>query len=170
MASGSKKRKATDDTGSIDKGYLSKEALRNRLSKCQPNKIGVTLLDSVQTATPAELRVIQSLLAPLLESKTVPLHCVRCHNQYTEPANHSSACNIEHMEPSTSKRGYNYTHTFPCCDTEVESDFYDDYGDSAEIYCFTGPHTTDKEEVEYYDAISGGGNELIVECEEMGCD
>ncbi|KAG9099441.1 hypothetical protein FS749_001248 [Ceratobasidium sp. UAMH 11750] len=170
MASRSKKRKTTDNTGSVDKGYLSKEALRNRLSKCQPNKIGVALLDSVQTATPAELRVIQSLLAPLLESATVSLHCVHCHNQYTKPANHSSACNIEHMEPDTNRWGHNYMHTFPCCGTEVESDFGDEYGDSAEIYCFTGPHTIDKEEVEYYDETSGDGNANIVECKEMGCD
>ncbi|KAG9125972.1 hypothetical protein FRC07_005380 [Ceratobasidium sp. 392] len=158
-----RKRKTADDAGSSGNSYLSREELRNRLSKCRQKNIGIALLDSIGTATPPELRTIQSLLAPLLENATIPLHCVRCHAQYTEPANHSSACNIEHTDDieTTKAGGGMYLHRFPCCEKEFESDSYDDPYDGPEgFYCFTGSHTTDQEEVDY-DVEDGGSKNIL---------
>ncbi|KAG8701334.1 hypothetical protein FRC09_005429 [Ceratobasidium sp. 395] len=156
MASELKKRKTTDRASS-DETCLSKEELHDKLSGCRNNKIGMALLDSIQTATPVELRAIQSLLAPLLESITAQLHCVRCHKQYTEPTNYESACAVEHGRDADSEKiGVGmYRFTFSCCGEVVENSSFDlSIGD----FCFVGSHTTDEEEVDYYDEESDSGN------------
>ncbi|KAG8767618.1 hypothetical protein FRC12_006151 [Ceratobasidium sp. 428] len=173
MSSRPKKRKTT---GSPPSGeiYFPKEDLRDRLSKCRQKNIGKALLESIRTATPAELCVIQSLLTPLLESANVLLHCVRCHKSYSEPSNHRSACKIEHSMELEMDSGENarYCFSFPCCDEKLETD----YPDGSEVdmlseFCFRGLHTTDEEEVEeYYDAKRRSGNKGVPTCEEVGCN
>ncbi|KAG9099440.1 hypothetical protein FS749_001247 [Ceratobasidium sp. UAMH 11750] len=169
MASKSKKRKAEDSVESAQNSSLSKEDLRDRLSKCPPKNIAQALLESVNTATLSELRALQSLLGPLLENANVPLHCVRCHQQYTEPTNDRYACNIEHMEPS--RRGYRKRKvTYPCCDREVRMEIRCYYADDVGEYCFSGPHTTDPNEVDYHSPDLQMGNDNVLTCEDMGCD
>ncbi|QRV91014.1 RTA1-like protein [Ceratobasidium sp. AG-Ba] len=155
------KRKLAENDEPPKSHSLSNGETWARLSKSPREKIGKIILNSVLEATPAELSILQSILAPLLDNELVQEHhCVRCHQQYTEASNSPSACTFEHDNNEGRSR-------FPCCGEDVE---YDERGRvaSEQDYCFEGYHTTDTEEVEYYEWGAEWSNSNINPCE-LGC-
>ncbi|KAG9125971.1 hypothetical protein FRC07_005379 [Ceratobasidium sp. 392] len=61
--------------------------------------------------------------------------------------------------------------THICCDRKIQmgTGCYYDEDDDTDDYCFNGRHTTDPEEVEYFDHDRRMGNEDILKCEDVGC-
>ncbi|KAG8700099.1 hypothetical protein FRC09_006178 [Ceratobasidium sp. 395] len=177
MASISKKRKVIGDAEFLQGSSLSNQDISDRLCKCPPKDIASALRESVKTATPSELRAVQSLLGPLLEKANDPLHCARCHKKYTEPKNSRSACKIKHAEKPTWSYSMKYekqkVHIHPCCYREVQTGirgYFFSVTTPADDYCFVGRHTADPREVDYYDVVFRTGNANISTCDEKGCD
>ncbi|KDR74892.1 hypothetical protein GALMADRAFT_269097 [Galerina marginata CBS 339.88] len=130
-------------------------------------KIQACLLESLTKASPAQLKALSSIFAPLLSQARVIKHCVRCHQEYSENENNKTACEIEHNEFGEYERtmiGYEeMTTTLLCCGISFEED--DGHPGTSCILAF---HTTYPEEVEYYDE-DDGTNENVVTCSEAGC-
>ena len=150
-----------------------KVTLKALLEGSTPGKIQACLLKSLDEASITEQEALLALLAPLNLHAGIALHCVRCHDTYTENKNHSNACRIKHGSHGDAERTETgddaMTTTLACCGISFDSE-----EEPPTKYCFMAPHTTDVADVIYYDEADDiddldGVNENVISCKSLGC-
>ena len=94
-----------------------------------------------------------------LDKKLKKVHCVRCHDEFFEGDNNSTACVITHddLESDFVEGALEYKWECSACG---ESDYGDCPDDMLEVY-FQGHHMTKNSEVQYRGSI--------LTCEDNGC-
>jgi hypothetical protein len=145
--------------------------LQTLLKSSTSRKVHECLLQTITTASVAEQEALSALLAPLAADAGLKKHCVRCHVTYTENKNHSTACKIEHGEGDGERTEVGddaITMTLYCCGATFDSEDQPD-----QEFCILALHTTNVDDVVYYDSDDDAGeewvNQNVVSCKSRGC-
>jgi hypothetical protein len=145
--------------------------LQTLLKSSTSTKIRDCLLQSLKTASAAEQEALAALLASLSAEAALKKHCVRCHATYTENKNNPTACKIEHGDGDGERTEVGddaITMTLFCCGITYDSEDQPD-----PEFCIVAPHTTNVDDVVYFEDDDGydeeGVNPNVVSCETHGC-
>ncbi|KAH7929926.1 hypothetical protein BV22DRAFT_1028891 [Leucogyrophana mollusca] len=145
----------------------SPESLKKLLESTEPEYLQQSLLHALPEATDVQLSALATLLASVSKAGSSPKHCVRCHKKFYENRNAQDSCRIEHDGREDGERteiGDDATTMVEaCCGLEYDGD-----DGCPTQFCIIAAHTTDPEEVEYYDSDEEG-NQNVVTCKEKGC-
>jgi hypothetical protein len=119
------------------------EALHTLVTSIPAKTVHAYLLDNIPAAPPDTLAALASFFATL--SPPPLLHCVRCHEDYTDIENGDRSCRVPHDDESAEvgwaghKRGdSDYETYYGCCGKTVEGD--GDLG-PPDGWCYEGMHT-----------------------------
>ncbi len=119
------------------------EALHSLVTSIPAKTLHTYVLDNIPAAPPDTLAVLASFFATL--SPPPLLHCVRCHDDFTDIENGDRSCRVPHDDDSAEvewvghKRGDNDYETFyGCCGKTVEGG--GDLG-PPDGWCYEGMHT-----------------------------
>lgn len=119
------------------------EALHSLVTSIPAKTLHSFVLDNIPAAPPDTLSALASFFATL--SPPPVLHCVRCHEDYTDIENGDRSCRVPHDDESAEvewaghKRGNSDYETFyGCCDKTVEGE--GDLG-PPDGWCYEGMHT-----------------------------
>jgi hypothetical protein len=145
----------------------SRVTLQSLLKSTSPGNLQNALLTALPRMTEDQFKVLSDILSPLAATSTVPNHCVRCHKAFYENQNHPQACGIKHNKEPIDEVPDDYDEdiflTLSCCD-----EIYAEDDVHPEGFCFVTTHTTNPDEVEYYNS-DGEGNENVITCKKKGC-
>jgi hypothetical protein len=119
------------------------EALHSLVTSIPAKTLHTYLLDHIPAAPPDTLAALASFFATL--SPPPLLHCVRCHDDYTDIENGDRSCRVPHDDDSAEvefaghKRGNSdYETYYHCCGKTVEGE--GDLG-PPDGWCYEGMHT-----------------------------
>lgn len=119
------------------------EALHSLVTSIPAKTLHAYLLDNIPAAPPDTLAALASFFATL--SPPPLLHCVRCHEDYTDIENGDRSCHVPHDDDSAEvewaghKRGdSDYETYYGCCGKTVEGE--GDLG-PPDGWCYEGMHT-----------------------------
>ena len=119
------------------------EALHSLVTSIPAKTLHAYLLDNIPAAPPETLAALASFFATL--SPPPLLHCVRCHEDYTDIENSDRSCRVPHDDDSAEvewaghKRGdSDYETYYGCCGKTVEGE--GDLG-PPDGWCYEGLHT-----------------------------
>lgn len=143
-------------------------ALKKLIETTTPDNLQKALLAALPNSTDEQLQALSSMLLPVTKEASTQKHCVRCHNAFFDTQNHPKACTIMHGQFDGERASVGSDRcvaTFFCCDLQFDPE-QDDYEGEP---CIEEAHTTDPNDVDYYDGDQGEGNENVVTCGEKGC-
>jgi hypothetical protein len=140
------------------------EALQSLITSIPAKTLHAYLLDNIPAAPPEALAVLSSFFATL--SPPPLLHCVRCHDDYTDIENGDRSCRVPHDDDSAEvewvghKRGdSDYETYYGCCGKTVEGE--GDLG-PPDGWCYEGMHTVSQvKSIAYLLASHSPGVEAI---------
>jgi hypothetical protein len=140
------------------------EALQSLITSIPAKTLHAYLLDNIPAAPPEALAVLSSFFATL--SPPPLLHCVRCHDDYTDIENGDRSCRVPHDDDSAEvewvghKRGdSDYETYYGCCGKTVEGE--GDLG-PPDGWCYEGMHTVSQvKSIAYLLASHSPGVETI---------
>ena len=119
------------------------EALHSLVTSIPAKTLHGYVLDNIPAAPPDTLTALASFFATL--SPPPFLHCVRCHEDYTDVENDDRSCRVPHDDDSAEvewagyKRGdSDYETHYSCCGKTVEGE--GDLG-PPDGWCYEGMHT-----------------------------
>jgi hypothetical protein len=119
------------------------EALHSLVTSIPAKTLHAYVLDNIPAAPPDTLSALASFFATL--SPPPILHCVRCHEDYTDIENEDRSCRVPHDDDSAEvewagyKRGdSDYETYYGCCGKTVEGE--GDLG-PPDGWCYEGMHT-----------------------------
>ncbi|KAG8777730.1 hypothetical protein FRC12_000232, partial [Ceratobasidium sp. 428] len=160
--------------GSTSSTLKDVKDLKKALDKCDAAASIRALSDSLDDASPETIKMLKTVLVPVLQTNNTPKHCVRCHQTYRESSNKLDSCVIKHTKPRETRRpdpeGRKYYHMlleqdFQCCGKHYSEPYEDgdagvfvrsddeDEEDEEELdygVCLTAKHTTDPTAVKYF--------------------
>lgn len=144
------------------------KALQSLVTSVPAKTLHTYLLDNIPAAPPKTLAILTSFFAAL--SPPPPLHCVRCHKDYTDTENNDRSCRIPHEENDCDISwvgGYGdseYVTTYVCCGIMVEGEG----DDGPPGWCFVGMHTTDIKRARFREDADTDDDKLE-SCFELNC-
>ncbi|KAN0126481.1 hypothetical protein V8E52_000121 [Russula decolorans] len=146
------------------------EALHSLITSIPAKTLHAYLLDNIPAAPPDILAALASFFATL--SPPPLLHCVRCHDDYTDIENGDRSCRVPHDDDSAEveyighKRGdSDYETYYGCCGKTVEGE--GDLG-PPDGWCYEGMHTTDTKRARFR-ADSTNADDKLDSCLRLNC-
>ncbi|KAI0265477.1 hypothetical protein BGY98DRAFT_552002 [Russula aff. rugulosa BPL654] len=146
------------------------EALHSLVTSIPAKTLHTYLLDHIPAAPPDTLAALASFFATL--SPPPLLHCVRCHDDYTDIENGDRSCRVPHDDDSAEvefaghKRGNSdYETYYHCCGKTVEGE--GDLG-PPDGWCYEGMHTTDAKRARFR-SDSTNADDKLDSCFELNC-
>ncbi|KAI0249985.1 hypothetical protein BJV78DRAFT_1223327 [Lactifluus subvellereus] len=146
------------------------EALHTLITSIPPKTLHTYVLSHIAAAPSDTLVALSSFFATLAPPPV--LHCVRCHDDYTEVENNDRSCRVPHDDDSAdvewvgrTRCGSDYETYYGCCGQTVEGE--GDLG-PPNGWCYEGMHTTDTKRARFR-ADSTPAEDMLTSCLELNC-
>ncbi|KZP15148.1 hypothetical protein FIBSPDRAFT_935384 [Athelia psychrophila] len=153
----------------VAKATKDRDALKSLLETSSSRNVQRALIAALTNSTDEQVKALSDMLSSVAKAASTQKHCVRCHDPFFENQNHPKACTIKHNSEADADRAEIGSDTMvaelACCGYTYNPE----EENPSNKPCIFAAHTSNPEDVDYFDGDQGEGNENVITCGEKGC-